>query len=91
MNFITIVEIPHQSPPIAWVADDHATALIACEKPDAESLDEALADNHLALVLEDAADFRRFFRTYRGHSHYAARAAVRRVIRQSIPRGSLRA
>jgi hypothetical protein len=89
---LTIIEIPHRSPPKVWTATDHDDAIARAtvvRADDAESLDAALDDNHVAFVLECPDDYRHFFRTYRGHQAGAARSALRRVIRQQIGKGGL--
>lgn len=99
---ITIVEIPHRSPPVVWTARDYNDAIVRAtprngfaaevdNSADApEVLDRLLSDNHVAFVLENAEDFKRFFQVRTGHQSIMARAALRSVIRRQIGRGGLK-
>tara|TARA_R110000764_G_scaffold153467_1_gene241392 strand:+ start:320 stop:628 length:309 start_codon:yes stop_codon:yes gene_type:complete len=94
---ITIIEIPHQRLPLAWVTDSYSTACDLCasisdkevEGSDRDSLLEFLDDNQRTIILEDADDWREFF-TNRApnHQRWAAQKEARKIIRY-LGQGSL--
>jgi hypothetical protein len=95
---ITIIEIPHQRPPRAWVAKDYKTACDVCSSiatdnevdgNDRAALYEWLHDNQMTVVLETADDWRDFFTVAAPvHQRHKAHKEARELIRH-MGRGCL--
>ena len=95
---ITIIEIPHQRPPRAWVAKDYKTACDVCSSiatdnevdgNDRTALYEWLHDNQMTVVLETAEDWRDFFTVAAPvHQRHKAQKQARELIRH-MGRGCL--
>ena len=88
---ITIIEIPHQKPAMAWTASTFIEACEVCAQtqPDREvaGLDKAalyewLDDNHQTIILEDKGDWKAFFTDHApNHQRLKAQAEARKIIR----------
>ena len=88
---ITIIEIPHQKPALAWCANDYKTACDLCaalypdrqvEGLDKDALYEWLDDNHQTIVLADSQDWKAFFTDHApNHQRLKAQAEARKIIR----------
>lgn len=96
---ITIIEIPHQYPPRAWVAKDYKTACDICSSisngdnevdgNDRAALYEWLHDNQMTIVLETAEEWRDFFTVAAPvHQRYKAQKEAREILRH-MGRGCL--
>ena len=95
---ITIIEIPHQKPTMAWTASTFIEACEVCAQtqPDREvaGLDKAalyewLDDNQMTVVLETADDWREFFTVAAPvHQRHKAHKEARELIRH-MGRGCL--
>ena len=94
---ITIIEIPHQRPPRAWVAKDYKTACDLCasitdnevDGNDRAALYEWLDDNHQTIILEDKGDWKAFFTDHApNHQRHKAQKQARELIRH-MGRGCL--